>query len=166
MPDTDLIACQDCGAMVPAADGPTHRYLGASPGCWAAFNDVLAKEFSDLGYYKAHQFTVDAYAAQHPGVESPQTVNSVAIHLISLYLIFERGHDPDRAVKARQFHVKRGTFHWLTPPPDLGAMTVLDVAVAPDADAHCSRVADWAAEVWRAWSPHHDTVREWVARAS
>ena len=54
----------------------------------------------------------------------------------------------------------------MVPAADLGAMTVLDVAAAPDADAQCSRVADWAVEVRRAWSPHHDTVREWVARGS
>lgn len=26
--------CPGCGALVPSSDGPTHPYLGASPGCW------------------------------------------------------------------------------------------------------------------------------------
>ena len=39
--------CGDCGARVPDVDGPTHRYLGAAPGCWAAYNDLLLSQYAD-----------------------------------------------------------------------------------------------------------------------
>ena len=38
----------------------------------------------------AHQLTVDAYAIQHPGKPSAQSIQSVCVHLISLYASLER----------------------------------------------------------------------------
>ncbi len=58
--------CPGCGGSFDVSDGPTHRYLGASPGCWAVYGEVLAKEYSDAAYYRVHRLTVDAYSAQHP----------------------------------------------------------------------------------------------------
>jgi len=66
---------------VPDNDGPIHRYLGASPGCWAAYGELSEKEASDYRYMRHHQMTVDAYCAQHPGTPSPQAVRSVADQL-------------------------------------------------------------------------------------
>ena len=69
------IACTGCGALVPDTPGPTHRYIGASPQCWALFGEVLAREYSDFRYASVHQLTVDSYAAQHPGTPSPNPSN-------------------------------------------------------------------------------------------
>jgi hypothetical protein len=69
-----LRACVGCAAMVPDIDGPTHRYIGASPGCWALYGELAEKEAGDFRYVRSHQLTVDAYCAQHPGVPSPQAV--------------------------------------------------------------------------------------------
>jgi hypothetical protein len=33
----------------------------------------------------------DAYAAQHPGTPSPQAIQSVAVHLLALYAVLEKG---------------------------------------------------------------------------
>jgi hypothetical protein len=33
-----LSPCPGCGALFPDFEGPTHRYIGASAGCWALFN--------------------------------------------------------------------------------------------------------------------------------
>jgi len=33
-----LQPCPGCGALYPPSDGPTHRYLGASAGCFALFS--------------------------------------------------------------------------------------------------------------------------------
>jgi hypothetical protein len=157
------IPCIGCGALVPDIDGPTHRYIGASPGCWAIFGEVVAREFSDYRYARVHLLTVDAYALQHSGTPSPQSIQSVAIHLISLYLAFERGYDLQRATKAMQRAATRKPhFRWLDPPASPGDITVMDIYQARGPDEHVQRVEGWARAVWNAWEPHHETVRRWA----
>jgi Family of unknown function (DUF5946) len=158
------VRCVGCGALFPESDGPVHRYMESSPGCWAAYGEVLAREYGDPAYGTVHRLTVDAYAAQHPGRESPQTVQSVAVHLISLSLVLERGIDARRATSAIRDAVSRkGAFRWLPPPSPPGELTVADVLRAGNATEHVAAVEAWARAVWRAWSPHHDTVREWAS---
>ena len=160
------LPCIGCGAVVPDVDGPTHRYLGASPGCWAVYGDVLEKEYADYQRFApVHRLTVDAYAAQHPGTPSPQAVGSVGVHLIRLHLQLEHGLPHDRA-NAAMLHISsrlKKDFCWLDPPASLGELTVLHVRDASDSDDHGERVREWAASVWEAWSPHHGTVRLWAA---
>ena len=98
--DANLIPCVGCGALVPDVAGPTHPYIGASRGCWAIYGEVLAKEYGEYGYPPVHGLTVDAYAAQHPGTPSRQAIQSVAVHLIALYLVLERGYGFARATEA------------------------------------------------------------------
>ena len=62
-----MSACPQCGVDLPDEDGPTHRYLGASPACWAAYCQALEREYADPAFFKNHRMTVDAYALQHPG---------------------------------------------------------------------------------------------------
>lgn len=103
----ELEPCRGCGALVPCGDGPTHRYIGASPGCWAVFGEVLAREYSDRRYWPVYQLTVDAYAVQHPGEPSRQTIQSAAIHLISLYSVLEAGRTFDQAKMRPNAPVRR-----------------------------------------------------------
>ena len=83
--------CAGFGTLVPDTEGPTLPYIGASPGCWAIFGEVLARECAEYAYPPVHRLTVDAYAAQHPGVPSRSSMQSVAIQVIGLHLILERG---------------------------------------------------------------------------
>ncbi|MEO0997122.1 MAG: DUF5946 family protein [Pseudomonadota bacterium] len=161
------IACIGCGADIADSDGPTHRYLGASPGCWAVYGEVLAREYSDALYYRNHRLTVDAYSVQHPGQPSPQTVQSAALHLLSLHAVLERGLSPDRATALMQnFAHHKKQFRWLQPPATPGSVTVVDVRAASTADEHCALVRGWAESAWSAWERHHDVVRDWAARFS
>jgi hypothetical protein len=162
---TGLRPCFGCGAPVPDEEGPTHRYLGASPGCWRLYGEVLGREYADYPRFApVHRLTVDAYAAQHPGTPSPQSVGSVAAHLIRLHLQLECGLPHDRANDAMLGISSRSKedFVWLDPPDDLGDVTVLDVLEARDPEEHMERVRGWAASVWEAWAPHHETVRRWA----
>lgn len=93
------VGCFSCGALVPQTAGPTHRYMESSPGCWSVYGEVLVREYTDALYASLHRLTVDAYAVQHPGRPSPQSIQSVAVHLISLCLILDRGGAP--AARAR-----------------------------------------------------------------
>jgi hypothetical protein len=160
-----LSPCPGCGGRFEDVDGPTHRYMESSPGCWAVYGEVLAREYSDPAYGRVHRLSVDAYAVQHPGRPSPQSIQSVAVHLIRLCLILETGVDLHRAndvIKAAA--ESEENYRWLPPPSSLGAVTVADVRKAQDADEHEKLVRSWAASAWMAWAPHHTTVSAWLPK--
>ncbi len=158
--------CIGCGADVPDEDGPVHRYLVASPGCWRLYGEVLVREYTDAQYYSAHCLSVDAYAVQHPGTESPQTIQSEAVHLARLCLLIERGLaiEAANAAMARFAKNSKGKAHWLVPPSHKGAITVVDIWNAVDAPAHRDAAWTWATCAWQAWGEHHDQVRAWLDR--
>jgi hypothetical protein len=163
---TNSVRCPGCGAIFPRIEGPTHRYLESSPGCWAAYGEVLAREYGDpLLFEQVHRLTVDAYAVQHPGQPSPQSIQSVALHLISLCLLFEHGATPQEATAAIGAGTKtKSRYVWLSPPASLGTLTVAYVQPATEAQAHAESVRRWASAAWSAWSTHHATVRSWLPK--
>jgi hypothetical protein len=156
-------SCPGCGAMLPDVEGPTHGYIESSPACWATYGEVLAREYAHPGLMKAvHRLTVDTYAVQHPGRESPRSLQSVALHLMSLCTLLEEGSDAEGALRMIREGVKaKGRYAWLVPPPSLGALTVVDVGRSKDPSKHEKRVREWASSVWSAWAPHHAVVRGW-----
>jgi len=159
------VRCIGCGGLVPQMEGPTHRYVESSPGCWHLFGEVLAREYSDRAFAAWHRLTVDSYAVQHPGRPSPQSIQSVCVHLISLCLVVERALEPAYATRVMGTLIRpKGRFTWLTPPPTFGDITVVDVAAVSTAAAHVKGVRDWAASAWAAWAHHHATVRSWLPK--
>lgn len=161
----EVEACPGCGLVLPISDGPTHAYIGSSASCWELFGELLAREFSNPAYFRTHQLTVDTYAVQHPGAPERRSAQSVGLHLMTLCLFLEQGADPTDGPKLHERMVGRPEFYWLEPPPKSGRMTVADVLEARDAEAHERFVRAWAQDVWEAWAPHHDVVREWVKRS-
>jgi hypothetical protein len=162
---TDIleVVCSGCGAVVPAIEGPTHRYMESSPGCWQLYGDVLAREYSQRAFWASHRLTVNTYAVQHPGRPSRQSIQSVAVHLISLCLLLEKTATPGYALRAiRAATAASERFTWLPPPSSTGGVTVVDVHGARDAEDHADRVRTWANAAWSAWSPHHQTIRSWI----
>jgi len=159
-----LIKCIGCGAQVPDIEGPTHRYLGTSPGCWKIFGDILAKEYGDPAYRKVHRLTVDAYAVQHIGIENPQTIQSVNLHLMALCAALEHNVEYDFIPKIMNERVKeyKGVFTWLTPPKSFGCITVVDVAKAKNAKEHDELVHKWAKSAWDAWSHEHEKIEKYL----
>jgi len=160
----NMIPCIGCGGLFPDIDGATHRYMESSPGCWSAYGEILANEFSDFRYGKVHQLTVDAYAVQHPGTPSPQSIRSVAIHLMSLCAVLEKGFELGDIVGVKQRAARyRNKYRWLEPPPDLGELTCAEVSRAADADEHRQHVYAWAQSAWSAWAGHHETIYSWLS---
>lgn len=160
-------ACTGCGARY--AQHPTeatHASIGATPACWAAFGELLAREFQDRAYGRLHRHTVDVYAAQHPGRDDRRQRQSVAIHLIGLCHWLEHGMDAPRVIAATQAVLKaqRPDWPWLVPPTDY-EMTVRDVLAANTGTEHEQLVRTWAERTWDAWHAHHDVVRQWAADA-
>jgi hypothetical protein len=142
-----MIACPGCGAPVPDIDGPSHRYVGAAPGCWAAFNELLVRG--------ASQYAVDAYCTQHPGVPGPQARRSVAKHLMNMCRYLERGGAVEDSTRFLRSLAR--DFPWLAPPPHLGDITVQHVLSGQASQDQ------WATAVWLAWSVAHPRIRAWMA---
>jgi hypothetical protein len=121
-----LVPCFSCGALAPDMDGVTHKYVLSSPGCWALYGEILARDYSEYNYPPVHRLVVDAYAVQHPGKQIRQAIQSVAVHLIGLYLSLEKGMDAKQVTqaigRATQFS---GRFIWLDPPKGWGSSPLL-----------------------------------------
>ncbi len=158
-----LVACPDCHALFPDSDGPTHPYLGGSPGCWAAFNDLGMRELA-LGIAGPDRLSVHAYTVQHPGTEGRREAQSVDVHLLVLCAVLEHGVSTARAVGAMQgWLAGNAAYPWLTPPTDPGARTIQSIPLDVDPADHAMAVHAWAQAVWHAWSAHHHTIRQWLA---
>ncbi len=90
----------------------------SSPGCWAMFSEIMTREFSEIKYWQAHQFTVDAYALQHVGnKDDKRDLNSVHIHFAALFGIFEKGVSLQNAPELRKqfslFYKGKDILDWL-----------------------------------------------------
>jgi hypothetical protein len=94
-------------------------------------------------------------------------VQSVAVHLMGLCVILERGEEP-QILNVRDRKPRRRTvdLHWLEPPRPIGILTVRGPLAARGPDEHAASVEAWARDVWAAWEPHHETVRRWLDIAS
>jgi len=74
--------CPECGAPV-----------GGGEKCRKLFDEVLAREFSNLLYFGVHRTTVDCYALQHPEGYCA-SFKSFAAHLTGLCCAVEFDKDP------------------------------------------------------------------------
>ena len=162
----DVEACIWCRGTFPAIQGPVHEYMESSPGCWATFGRVLAREYSDPQFFETHRLTVDSYAVQHPGRPSRQSIQSVGVHLVRLCLFIEHELAPEEANSAMLAAARRKSeYFWLEPPASLGVLTVADIDACASVQQHKALVRSWAAQMWQVWAPHHATIRGWAIAA-
>jgi hypothetical protein len=110
------------------------------------------------------RLALDTYAVQHPGRPEMRSVQSVAIHAMGLCVLLERGAEERRVkpVLGRRPTRRAPALHWLEPPRPNGTRTVRGALAADGADNYVTAVKAWAADVWAAWEPHHNTVRRWL----
>ena len=155
--------CCGCGVEFGDQDGPTHPYMLSSPGCWAAYGQVLAREYEDHpAYSEIHKLTVDTYAVHHPGIETPQARSSVGFHLSRIHLWLEFGWTVSEIdAVMNEISAKRRAYPWLAPPATRAAVSVADVLAARTPEEHKEMVRRWARAVWDNWSEHHAKVRAW-----
>lgn len=162
-PSPALERCPGCGIELPTVTPPaTHPSFGASASCWQLYGELLAREFQDPSSFPLHQMTVDVYAVQHPRVDSRRGIRSTALHLMTLALWIEDGTDPRHGPLLHRRMAGSLDFGRLEPPRPNGTMTVVDVLAADSPDRHAALVRAWGEDIWRAWEPHHETVRRWL----
>ena len=155
------IKCYGCKALVEDIPGTAHKYIGANQGCWNLYTEVLAKQYSEFNYPEDTQrLTVDTYAIQHPGVPSKQSIQSVNIHLISLYAVLIKKLKGKQATKMiGEILKKEPRFEWLEPPVPNGQITVIDVLKATNKEEHGKIVEEWAGDVFNCWySKYRDII--------
>jgi hypothetical protein len=178
-----LLPCPGCGALFPPSDGPTHRYIGASAGCWALFSWSIAVGDPDasgmLAESKIPEAAVavpvvpsalsldallgDAYGVQHHGGESPQAVQSVAGHLLDMHgIIGGRTTKPGWAL-GRAVRTKN-VFHKLVPPAPGSALTIRHLFPGGGVRVPVTR-SEYVQSVYDAWMAlHRPTVEQWYER--
>lgn len=159
--------CPGCRAELPEIDGPVHRYIEASPACWAAYGRLQAGE-PPLAPFWTQALIADAYAAQHPGVPSPQAIQSVAVHLVTLEAVLGERREPSEAVWIRTRAVERSragavSFGWLEPRPEVWRETLADV-IAGETPHDRAVIADrWVRAVLEGWREQHaETITAWT----
>jgi hypothetical protein len=134
--------------------------MAASPGCWALYGEVSAREYTDAAYRRGGRQIIDAYAVQHPGVNERRAAQSVWVHLVSLCLVLEHGLTVEQSIAGmRRLLAEKPTFEWLEPPASLGDVTAVDVHAARDANEHFVAVRRWCDSAWDAWAGHHKVIR-------
>lgn len=161
------IVCHGCGALVENSPGQPHEYIGASQGCWNIYTEILAREYGAYNYPQpTHRLTVDTYAIQHPGQPNRKSIQSVNIHLISLYLIFEMNMTgKETTQKMTEILSDKISFNWLEPPIRNGYMTVKNVLGSKNQIEHEQRVLAWSKSVWGCWYEIHGiTIKNIVDR--
>jgi hypothetical protein len=179
-----LSPCPGCGALFQPHDGPTHRYVGASAGCWALFSwsvvsgaaDVVAGLVAQsripdrvvVAPTRTDAFSLDplfgdAYAVQHHGENSPQAIQSVAVHLLDLHaIITDQATQPGWAI-GRALR-KRGVFHKLAPSPLGRALTYRHLFPGGGVVTPATRT-QYVVSVYEAWMAlHRSTVEQWYER--
>lgn len=150
---------------MPDEQGPSHPYIGASAGCWRLHGELMARDYGDWYDAEVHRGSVDAYAVQHPGSPERRSIGSVAVHLMALCMRLERRIPGERVTQLMNGIARDLELRWLEPPSPNGSITVADVLEATTADEHARAVSAWCEDVWRAWEPHHETVRTWLDRS-
>jgi hypothetical protein len=154
----ELDPCPGCYALFKPSDGPTHRYIGASSGCWDLYTRLLAGD-PPMAASGSGALLVDAYASQHPGDSSPQATQSVAVHLIVLEGILGNGVRQEDAIRMRIAAVEYGRnnngYPKLEPEPKMWDLSLQDVVGAPDAGARGEIAARYVETVWSSWRESH-----------
>lgn len=165
MTQRTLEECPGCGLVSPHVDQETPPSAGrfnASASCWAAYSEVLRREYESAQlFHDVHPLTADTYAAQHP----VRVDTSLAVHLIRLHSVFELGYDTLAAsARVRRFARPGADYEELAPYPDHCRLTIAHVLWATSELDHVRRVWEWAEEVWQSWEPHHAAIAGWAAR--
>lgn len=166
MAGSDLVACPSCGGLFADQDGPVHQYMTSSPGCWAAFCNVLAAEYSDPHLFATHRLSVDTYAVQHPGDGSPAARRSAGLHLARLCIQLAAPIAPKQTNDVMLGLSKHKASLPALRAPKAFSVSVADVAPYAATAEHSAKVRDWAQAAWNDWAAQHHVIQSWLERTA
>lgn len=156
---------------LPAVAGQGHRYVGASPSCWACFSALVNAGEPPLAPHPHNALLLDAYMVQHPGQPSPPAIQSVAVHLLALYGVIEAGVGAGQVLWIRQRAVRgdaparHARFAWLTPPDFTGSLTFADIVSGATSQGRTAQAITYIQAVWTQWTQlHWTTIAGWYNR--
>lgn len=138
--------------------------LTSSQECKEIFETIIAKEFSDFRYAKVYRLTVDTYSLQHP---DPYMISakSFAAHLTGMCCAMEYGNDRNLLRILQEWLNGKKQLEKPKLLDNLGSLTILHVANAPDGAEHARLVKEWASDVWDAYGEYHGLAKEWIESA-
>lgn len=151
--------------MIEACTGCGRAVEGGTEGCKAAFDALLARDFSDARFFATHRLFVDTYCLQHPD-DYCASAKSLAGHLAGLCLILE--HDASAATGAAALRRWLNGPRRLEKPPlpaDRGGITLGDLLGIDDPAAWREAVTRWAGGAWEAYRDLQPVARGWVMEA-
>ena len=148
--------CAGCGLTIE----------GGTAGCRARFDELVARDFGNVLYFRMHRKMVDTYCVQHPD-EFCKSAKSMAAHLAGLAWFMDN--------PAATAAVGPDVLHkWLSgrkdlerpdPPAHRGALTIGDIDFDGDPVHYAQAVDRWARSAWDAYAPLHETARDWLRQA-
>ncbi|MGB1251021.1 MAG: DUF5946 family protein [Candidatus Promineifilaceae bacterium] len=159
--------CPDCGVELPQSTGAHHPYIGASASCWTLYaNNFLAGQ--PIVTDTAYGITIhDAYCVQHHGLSADKrAVQSVAVHLVTLYAVLKLGQTNTYWVRNRLLRGNRhNRFTWLTPPETNKQVTILPIVEAQSLHEQTKRLEHYVKSIADNWLPlHEETVVHWYEK--
>ena len=150
-----LERCGGCGLNI----------VGGTAGCQSLMDELLARDFTDVTYFRVHRLLVDTYCLQHPD-KYCVSFKSFAAHLVHLCWSLESGGSRAVPSDAIRRWVERHPHLTKPPVPHVrGALMINDVVQAPGAAAHERAVEEWARSTWDAYAALQPVAREWLRLA-
>lgn len=130
----------------------------------ALFNEFGARDFSDPRYGATHELLVDAYCLQHAqGYCS--SAKSYAAHLTRMCCGIEHGGKRETYAAIPRWLSGLAKIERPQTLAQRGSTTIADLRSAQTPEEHAELVRKWAANVWQAYAPQHETARQWLSAA-
>ena len=153
--------CPGCGLVTPDRGLPDPDGRAATGECLDEYGELLPRIYGSAGgRHPLYQLVIDGYAVQHPDRTTPRGLRSLALSLMTLQLVLERGTDPAQGSRMHQMMMRgRPRFAGPLAHRELDSLsTHRDVRMREDWE---QAVWEWVRQLWDAWSPAHRTVRGW-----
>jgi hypothetical protein len=148
-----LERCPGCGGRHPSSDIAPHAYLTPSSGCWAHFCELLAWQYSDHRYWRAHDLMVDAYCLQHSGGADARATRATPVHLAALHAQVSL-HLPQAQIALLRARLTRhGMAEPLEPRP--APRAGFDCGIENPSN-HLASIRAYAQSVWSDWHAHFE----------
>ena len=156
-----MAICPGCGLKLESGNLSLDEYYNSPCACRKLFDELSAFTLSLSDKEFIHQLVVDAYSAQHSGINMKPITTVFA--LVGLYLTFEHGYNGKEVQRA---HITLGKTHrqWprLNPPAEKSALTVLNVLQSLTPENHRERINSWGKSVRLLWISEHENIGKLV----